>query len=89
MDSKQYWMYIIYAIMSLKDRRVYIGYTEDVDRRVKEHNAGYTRSTKGYGPWVLVYTERVESLKEALRLEKYYKSGSGKEKLKKKIKLAL
>jgi len=82
-------MYFIYAIMSLKDHRVYVGYTEDIDRRIKEHNAGYTRSTRGNRPWVLAYIEEVKNLKEALRMEKYYKSGSGKEKLKKKIKMAL
>ena len=82
-------MYFIYAMMSLIDSRIYVGYSEDVERRVAEHNAGHTRSTKGYRPWVLVYTEKVKSLQDALRLEKYYKSGSGKEKLKKKIRMAL
>ena len=79
-------MFTVYAILSLKDGRVYVGYSENVNRRLKEHNAGDCRSTKGYRPWKLVFEERVETLGEALKLEKYYKTGSGKEKLKRKIK---
>lgn len=74
--------YTVYAIRSKIDDRIYVGFTQDVQKRLLEHNRGETKSTKGYRPWVLVYTEEVDSREEARNLEKYYKSGSGKEKLK-------
>lgn len=74
--------YTVYAIRSKEDDRIYVGFTQDVQKRLLEHNRGETKSTKGYRPWVLVYTEEVDSREEARNLEKYYKSGSGKEKLK-------
>ncbi|HNV51870.1 MAG TPA: GIY-YIG nuclease family protein [Tenuifilaceae bacterium] len=74
--------YTVYAIRSKVDDRIYVGFTHDVQKRLLEHNRGETKSTKGYRPWVLVYTEEVDSREEARNLEKYYKSGSGKEKLK-------
>jgi len=58
--------------------------TENPERRLIEHNQGRTKSTKGYKPWVLIYKEETETRKEARKLEKYYKSGYGKEILKRK-----
>ncbi|MEP4852000.1 MAG: GIY-YIG nuclease family protein, partial [Flavobacteriaceae bacterium] len=51
-------------------------------QRLKWHNEGKTKSTKGYRPWILVYSEEIGSLEEALKKEKYYKSGVGRERLK-------
>jgi len=48
-------MYIVYVIKSKVDGRLYVGFTENLDRRIKEHNAGNTKSTKGYIPWTLVF----------------------------------
>lgn len=64
-----------------------VGITKDLDNRVKEHNSGRTKSTKGYRPWQLVYTEEIGSRTDAREKEKYYKTGSGKEKLKKLLNL--
>jgi putative endonuclease len=75
--------YIIYALKSLIDNRIYVGMTLDLDRRLLEHNQGRTKSTKGFRPWKLIFREEVETRNEARRLEKYYKSGCGKEILKK------
>lgn len=75
-------MYVVYAIKSKVDSRIYVGFTKDVSKRLIEHNSGKTRSTKGYRPWVLIFTEAVETREEARKKEKYYKSGIGKEKLK-------
>jgi len=52
-------MYIVYVIKSEKDSRLYVGFTENIERRLKEHNSGKTKSTKGYVPWNLVHTEEV------------------------------
>jgi putative endonuclease len=76
--------FFVYAIKSLIDNRIYVGMTENPERRLTEHNQGRTKSTKGYKPWVLIFKEEVETTEEAGRLEKYYKSGCGKEILKRK-----
>jgi putative endonuclease len=74
--------YIVYAIQSQLDGRIYIGFTFNLERRLNEHNSGKTRSTKGYRPWKLVYSESVETRVMARNREKYLKSGVGKEYLK-------
>ena len=77
--------FFVYAIKSKKDGRIYVGFSENVDRRLKEHNSGKTKSTKGYLPWKLFFTKECETRIEARKLEKYYKSGIGKEKLKRMV----
>ena len=78
-------MYTIYGIRSKVDGRIYVGFTEDIERRIKEHNSGKTTSTKGYRPWELIYYENCEERLEARNREKYLKSGIGKEFIKTKI----
>ena len=78
-------MYYVYAIKSEVDGRVYVGLSKDVNKRLLEHNAGRTKSTKGYRQWKLVYSEEVGSRVDARIREKYLKTGSGKEWLKKYI----
>jgi len=76
--------YVVYAIKSLIDNRIYVGMTQNLKKRIIEHNQGKTKSTKGYRPWKVIFFEEVESRLEARRVEKYYKSGCGKEFLKNK-----
>ncbi|MDP2653230.1 MAG: GIY-YIG nuclease family protein [Candidatus Omnitrophota bacterium] len=75
-------MYTVYSLISQKDGRIYVGITSDFERRIKEHNAGKTRSTKGFRPWQLLCLQSVESRIAARELEKKWKSGAGKEYLK-------
>lgn len=75
-------MYFVYAIKSLKDGRIYVGLSSNLQRRVIEHNSGYVFSTKGYVPWKLIDKEAVGNRKEDRVREKYFKSGFGKELLK-------
>ncbi len=74
--------YFVYAIYSLKARRIYVGLSSDVENRVIQHNSGKTQSTKSYIPWKLFYFEKHKSRVEARKREIYLKSGSGKEFLK-------
>ncbi|MCX6255931.1 MAG: GIY-YIG nuclease family protein [Bacteroidia bacterium] len=76
--------YVIYAIKSSVDNRIYVGFTDNLEKRIKEHNQGRTKSTKGFRPWFLIYNETVETRIEARNREKYLKSGCGKEFLKNK-----
>jgi len=75
-------MYFVYAIKSEKDGRIYVGICADIEVRLKEHNAGKTKSTKGFVPWRLIYKEESEIRIEARKREIYLKSGVGKEFLK-------
>jgi putative endonuclease len=73
----------VYAISSLKRNYIYVGLTSNLNARLERHNKGYERTTKPYSPFVLIYSEDVETRKEARVREKYWKSGIGKEKLRK------
>jgi len=75
-------MYKVYVIQSKADRRLYVGLTQNIERRVSEHNSGLVFSTKGYRPWGVVYSEEAKDRIEARKREKYLKSGCGKEFLK-------
>ncbi len=62
-------MAFLYILESLTTGRFYIGSTSDFDRRMQEHERGHTPSTRGRGPWKLVYRESFRSLLEARRRE--------------------
>lgn len=68
--------------MSWKDGRIYVGMSSDVFRRWDWHNKGLTRSIKGFVPWELIFVSEVADRIVARIWEKYYKSGVGKEYLK-------
>ncbi len=72
-------MVFVYVLKSINQYRFYVGMTADVENRLKEHNAGRTKSTKGYRPWMLLFTEEFSTRTEARGREKYLKSGIGKE----------
>lgn len=72
-------MYYVYVLQSLKDKKIYIGLTDNLDRRIKEHNNGKNFSTKGRKPFNLIFYEALPSLEEAVMREKFYKSGRGHE----------
>lgn len=75
-------MYSVYAIKSSVNGSIYVGMSHDVQKRLAEHNAGKTKSTKAYAPYVLLYQEYVGARPIARKREKYLKSGAGKEYLK-------
>jgi len=75
-------MISVYAIKSEKDGRIYVGMSENIEKRLNEHNSGHTKSTKGFRPWSIIFSEICIDRKSAREREKYYKSGIGKEFLK-------
>ena len=75
-------MFVVYAIKSLKREYIYVGLSNNLGRRLAEHNGGRNKTTKPYSPFRLIYTEEFNLRSEARIREKYYKSGSGKEFLK-------
>ena len=50
-----------------------------IDLRLNEHNSKKVKSTKGYGPWTLIYFEELTSRSKARERELFLKSGSGRE----------
>ena len=70
-------MYYVYVLTSKKDKKLYIGYTNDLQRRFKEHNKGLVKSTKHRFPFVLAYYEAYISQKDAKHREKTIKRYSG------------
>jgi putative endonuclease len=72
-------MFYVYVIRSQSHpKRHYIGFTENIDQRVKEHNEGKSLHTAKYGPRQLAVYLAVPSKTKALDLERYFKSGSGR-----------
>ena len=76
-------MYFVYAIKSTIRNYIYIGITNDLSRRINQHNKGYNKTTKPYRPFKLIYKEKLSDRKEARIREKFLKSGIGREFLKK------
>jgi len=62
-------MCFLYILRSESSGRFYVGSTDDLDRRLSEHLRGHTPSTRGRGPWKLVYQEAFETLLQARRRE--------------------
>ena len=75
-------MYFVYAIKSCDRNYIYVGITNNLSRRIEEHNKGYNKTTKAYRPFSLIYSEELNTREEARTREKYLKSGVGKEFLK-------
>ena len=83
-------MFYIYVLRSIKDDKLYIGYTGDLKRRIFEHNAKTELSTKNRTPFQLVYYEAYLSEKDAKLREHNLKRFSGSYiHLKKRIKNSL
>jgi putative endonuclease len=72
-------MIIVYAIKSLERNYIYVGMTNDLNRRIQEYNNGENKSTKSYRPFILIYSESFPDRVSAREKEKYLKSGVGKE----------
>jgi putative endonuclease len=67
-------MFTVYILYSKSRDQYYIGQTEDITRRLAQHNAGYSKTTKSGIPWELLYSEEYQSRAEAFRREQELKS---------------
>jgi putative endonuclease len=75
-------MYFVYVLRSETTGRHYVGYTSDLTQRLGQHDNGITKSTKNRGPWEMVYREEFNTRSEAARRERFFKTGQGREELK-------
>ena|GEM_PF-227578 len=78
-------MFYAYVLKSRKNGKFYIGHTEDLQRRITEHNSNKHRTqfTALNGPWKLVFFETFSTRSEAMKRERFLKSGKGREYIKK------
>jgi len=74
-----------YVIKSIKDKKLYIGHTNNLVKRFKEHNEGLVESTKCRAPFELLYYEACNNLKDAIKREHSFKTGFGRAYLKRKL----
>ena len=76
----------VYVLLSKKDNKRYIGYTVDINRRLKEHKNGKVFSTQGRRPLELIYLEGCTNKEDAQRREKYLKTTDGRRFMAKRLK---
>ena len=78
--------YYTYVLKSFKNQDIYIGSTENFKHRVVLHNRGKVKSTSAHRPWILLEYREFNSRSEAVKHERFLKSGQQREILKKKYK---
>lgn len=71
-------MYGVYILQSKKDKSLYIGYSNNIKRRVNEHQKGRCASTTDKRPWEIIYCELYKNRKDAVHRESFFKSGWGR-----------
>ena len=83
MDKKWYYTYVLY---SLKDFKLYIGFSTDLQKRLEKHNNGENTSTACRRPLIFIFAEAFINEKDARSREKFFKTGRGREIIQKKLK---
>ncbi|MDD2753542.1 MAG: GIY-YIG nuclease family protein [Candidatus Portnoybacteria bacterium] len=79
-------MWYTYLLRSKRTKCWYTGCTDDLRKRFKQHNDGLVASTKGRGPFNIIYYEACLNKNDAFARERYLKSGMGKRYLKNRLK---
>ena len=78
-------MFYVYVLRSLKNGRLYIGSTGDLERRLREHNMDQSKYTRFTRPLVLIHNETFGTLSQARKRERMLKGGQGREWIKKRF----
>jgi putative endonuclease len=78
-------MFTTYVLLSKSTGRFYTGSTSDLQARLESHNSNLSAATKNGGPWELVHREEFETRTEAMARERYFKTGVGREELKRML----
>jgi len=74
-------MYYVYILYSEKLDKLYIGRTEDLKRRIKDHNTGSSTFCKSGKPWKIVHYQAFVSKKDSIREESFLKTGKGRQRV--------
>lgn len=75
-------MYYVYILYSKSIKKLYKGSTNDLRRRIKEHNSGHVKFTSSGKPWVLIHYQGFLNKKDTVREELFLKTGKGRERIK-------
>lgn len=78
-------MNYVYILKNREKNWIYVGSTINLKRRLSQHSNGLVKSTKAYLPLQLEAYVAVKTEKKARELEKYFKTGSGRAVMKKRI----
>ena len=78
-------MFYTYILKSQKDGKLYVGFTVDLENRLKDHNKGMVEATRSRRPLQLVYYEACLNEDKALKREKFFKTGYGRRFLESRI----
>lgn len=81
--------YYFYILRSLKNKKLYLGYTPDLKKRLKSHDSGKNLATKANIPYELIYFSGFKSKKDVLECEKYFKTTAGWRRIKQMLKNTL
>ena len=81
METNNYWVYVL----ELTNGKKYIGHTNNLERRIKEHKNGRSIFTSKYKIAKLLYYENYSTRSEAMKREKFLKTGNGRQWLKQKL----
>ncbi|MDO8558258.1 MAG: GIY-YIG nuclease family protein [bacterium] len=79
-------MVYVYVLQNTLNKRWYTGFTHDLRKRFKQHNANLSKPTRSRGPYELISYEACLSEDDALARELFLKSGMGKRYLKNRLK---
>lgn len=71
----------VYALKNKINNEIYVGISNNPERRLLEHNCGKNRYTKAFMPWIIFFTEACENYEAARKREIYFQSAAGKRKL--------
>lgn len=77
--------YYVYVLFSLKDRKLYIGYSTDLKTRFLTHQSGKVRATKDRLPLLQIHYEAYRNEADAKARERFLKSGFGRNQLKQSL----
>ena len=75
-------MYYVYILLNEAKTRTYTGVSDNVNNRLTEHNAGRVKSSRPYRPYKIIHVEPFETLSAARQKENFYKSPTGRRRLK-------
>ncbi len=75
-------MYYVYILLNETGTKTYTGVSNDIPTRLRDHNEGQVKSSRPYRPYRLIHTEVFSTLSDARNKERFYKSTTGRRKLK-------
>jgi putative endonuclease len=78
-------MFYTYILLSEVANKTYTGHTDNLEKRLNEHNNGKGTFSRRYKPWKIIYSEKFSYEIESIKREKYFKTAAGRRWMKKNI----